>query len=121
MNDPTDAVGTDECRATTIDREIKTSRNHGAIQQAFMDDFAAGFLAGFRVSREGFNQECAYDHLAPSMHNCGHRDSGIDPKDSPELCLLLADALDEYCDLEYDKRSEWRLRALVARIKESRG
>jgi hypothetical protein len=25
----------------------------------------AAFLAGFGVSREGFNGECAYDHLAP--------------------------------------------------------
>jgi hypothetical protein len=34
------------------DREIETA-------------FRAGFRAGFKSSREGFNGECAYDALAP--------------------------------------------------------
>lgn len=29
--------------------------------------FRAGFAAGFDVSREGFNRECAFDHLAPDV------------------------------------------------------
>lgn len=30
-----------------------------------MDDLTRAFLMGFAVSREGFNGECAFDHLAP--------------------------------------------------------
>lgn len=30
-----------------------------------MDDLTRAFLFGFAVSREGFNGECAFKHLAP--------------------------------------------------------
>ena len=57
----------------------------------------AAFRAGFGVSREGFNGECAYDHLAPGYLSLD------------ELCEQSVEAIMQGKELpdfdEYDRRA----------------
>jgi hypothetical protein len=62
--------------------------------------FRAGFRAGFSVSREGFNGECAFDHLAPSEEYHGRGASPGSVPDPPS-------ADDPLCELENIALRAW--------------
>jgi len=62
------------------------------------DLFRAGFQAGFAVSREGFNGECAYEHCGPEPD-----DVATFADEWPNEAAL--DALLETARLAYFKRN----------------
>lgn len=56
--------------------------------------FTAGFNAGFDITKQGYNRECAYEHLAPDkiQLHC----NAFDMEDANEYTELRDMALETY-------------------------
>lgn len=52
-------------KGRTLTLKIHGGAEQQSIRSAIIDAFKAGFAAGFGITREGFNNGCAVDHLMP--------------------------------------------------------